>query len=274
MSKQDEMDEDSLEHEDEEYAESRAARFLPAAVLTIAVLGFGGLAWHAYRSGTTPLRDDEVLLVEAEKAPLKEKPADPGGMQFPHQDKTVFDTVASGAPKPAPVERVMPGAEEPVNMAAANNAQPAENSASPAAELANKSPSAGGEVPAEEAPKPAEEAAKPAEEKPVEIKEVPVATPPQPKPAEKKVEKVAEKPASGSQSLQLGAYRSEAEAKSEWAKLIKKFPTQLAGKSPSYTKVEVQGKGSFTRLRVSGFKDAKSVCTVLSAKGQPCMMVK
>lgn len=294
--------------EEEEYEEEaggrRFARFLPAAVLSLAVLGFGSLAWHAYRSGTTELREDEILLVEAEKSPLKEKPADPGGLKFPHQDKTIFDNIAAAPAKPAQVERVMPGAEEPAAIAANTPveaiAEPAPAASAPAvaaaqepvpnaAELAAKSPASGGPAPASvPAPAVAEDitpaapeptALKPAAPETVEVKEVPVQThaeEPAPAPVKKAETKPAKKPeaaaASGSGTLQLGAFRSEADAKAEWNKLAKKHSV-LQGKSPSYVRADLGAKGVFTRLRVGGFKDAKSACAQLSAKGQACMVV-
>src|SRR5690606_18973570 len=50
------------------------------------------------------------------KTPIKEKPADPGGMQFPNQDKTIFDTFNGNAtPTAQNVERILPSPEEPMS---------------------------------------------------------------------------------------------------------------------------------------------------------------
>ena len=58
------------------------------------VAGFVALAWYAYHAGTQSVKDEDLIVVEADKTPMKEKPVDPGGMQFPNQDKTIFDTFA------------------------------------------------------------------------------------------------------------------------------------------------------------------------------------
>ncbi|MBV8938296.1 MAG: hypothetical protein JO089_00460, partial [Alphaproteobacteria bacterium] len=91
------------------------SRVIPGAVLLLAGIGFIALAWYAYTTGTRTLNDDELMVVEADKTPVKEKPLDPGGMKFPHQDKMIFEAI-SGAPAPAPAheEHVTPSPEEPV----------------------------------------------------------------------------------------------------------------------------------------------------------------
>jgi len=94
--------------------ESSIARWVPAVVVMSAIIGFVALAWYAYHAGTQSLNEDEVLVVEADKTPMKEKPADPGGMQFPNQDKTIFETFSANGQAPAKVERVLPSPEEPM----------------------------------------------------------------------------------------------------------------------------------------------------------------
>lgn len=92
----------------------RVERWLPAVVVVSALTGFSVLAWYAYHAGTQSTRDEDLLVVEAEKTPMKEKPLDPGGMKFPNQDKTIFETFAGGNNAPAKVERVLPMPEEPI----------------------------------------------------------------------------------------------------------------------------------------------------------------
>jgi len=77
------------------------------------VAGFVALAWYAYHAGTQSVKDEDLLVVEADKTPMKEKPVDAGGMQFPDQDKTIFETFGNAKQLPK-VERVLPTPEEPV----------------------------------------------------------------------------------------------------------------------------------------------------------------
>ncbi len=90
------------------------ARILPPLVLMCAFGGFVALAIYAYKAGSQSVNEGELMVIEADKTPMKEKPQDPGGMQFPNQDKTIFNTIASGSGQPPAVERVLPAPEEPI----------------------------------------------------------------------------------------------------------------------------------------------------------------
>ncbi len=105
------MDRDPLS---EENVVSPVMRWLPRLVVVGTMVGFVALAWYAYRTGTQSVRDEDLLVVEADKTPVKEKPTDPGGMKFPNQDKTIFETFANNAQTPPKVERLMPAPEEPM----------------------------------------------------------------------------------------------------------------------------------------------------------------
>jgi hypothetical protein len=100
--------------EEGEETASSLARWLPRVVVVVAVGGFAGLAWYAYHSGAQSIKEEDLLVVEAEKGPMKEKPTDPGGMKFPNQDKTIYDTFANSGQGGDKVERVLPAPEEPI----------------------------------------------------------------------------------------------------------------------------------------------------------------
>lgn len=89
---------------------SRAMSWL---VLGVAVVGFGALAYYAYQSGSQSVADGQMLVVNAEEGPIKEAPADAGGEQFPHKDKTIYDAL-SPYRTDQKVETLLPQAEEPV----------------------------------------------------------------------------------------------------------------------------------------------------------------
>ena len=92
----------------------RVEKWLPAVVVISALTGFSVLAWYAYTTSTQSANEEDLLIVEAEKTQMKEKPLDPGGMKFPNQDKTVFETFSNGSQQPPKVERVLPAPEEPM----------------------------------------------------------------------------------------------------------------------------------------------------------------
>lgn len=296
--------EDPLFHEE---PQSMLGKILPPLVLICAFGGFVALAIYAYKAGSQSVNEGELMVVEADKTPLKEKPEDPGGMQFPNQDKTIFETFSNN--QPAKVERVLPTPEEPIKepdaagTASWVNDKLASSAGTPATPAAPagveqvfgnedaapvKEPEApaqppqvmnvqeelgkqavGADVAATPAAAPEPVTAAPVdlmpkssvEEKPVVKAEAPV-----------KKEAPKAKPSAGKSLVQLGAYKSEADAKADFAKIQKKYAV-LAGKTPVINRADLGEKGVFFRLRVST-DDAKALCSKLSASGQACMVVK
>lgn len=254
------------------------ARFIPAAVVISAFAGFVALAWYAYHNGAQSLKEEDLIVVEADKTPIKDKPLDPGGMKFPNQDKTIFENFSGNMPSPPKVERVLPQPEEPMPRTAENTqtttwvndklAKPAEGAA---ASDAPKDAPVARELPkvADLTYTPPPETAQDTSKAPGDIKTFAAPT----KPAEKPVAEAApvKSASKGSGKIQLGAYRSEKEAQVAFAKIQKNF-SDLEGKKSQVVKADLGDKGIFYRLRVIGV-DAKALCQKLSTKGQPCIAV-
>jgi hypothetical protein len=256
----------------------RVVRWLPTVVVVSALAGFVGLAWYAYNTGAQSMQEDQLLVVEADKAPMKEKPLDPGGMKFPNQDKTIFDTFAGSAPPPR-VERVLPAPEEPmprdmdtsgtktwINDKLQKEAPPPaaqeqvigekkpEEATAPSDQ---QSPVVSYSKPAEAVPPPPAAESKPAESKPVEAAPAP----------QEKLAKIADT----SVKVQLGAYRSEKEAKAAWQKMQQTHKA-LFERTPIIVKADLGAKGIYYRLRTGGFAstaEAKAFCGQLT--GQACI---
>ena len=135
--------------------------------LVAVLIVIGGL-WLA-SSFIWPEDNGQPVLLKADNTPFKTKPDDKGGLQIPHQDKLIFNTLSSDG-KPITVERILPGPETPMNAPQAN--------ADPIVPTVVNQPKI------EPTPQPVEptKAAEKVQEKPVE------------KPAEKVPEKPAEKP--------------------------------------------------------------------------------
>ncbi len=300
----------------DEQPQGTLARILPPLVLICAFGGFVALAIYAYRAGTQSVGDGELMVIEADKTPIKEKPEDPGGMQFPNQDKTIFETFANGQ-QPAKVERVLPTPEEPMpqdadasgttswvneKLATATPAAPAgaeqvfgDEDAAPAApvtpQVVNVQEALGKQAveAAPSAPAPVAEPV-PEQTKAVELTPKSAFNPPAKEPVKEVVKEeklevketapapvekpkaVAVKPSAGKQLVQLGAYKSEVEAKGDFVKIQKKHAA-LAGKSAVINRADLGDKGVFYRLRVAT-DDAKALCAKLSGSGQACMVVK
>lgn len=96
-------------------------RWIPTIIVFCVVAGFFTLSWYAYHAGMQSVKEEDLLIVEADTGPLKEKPSDPGGMQFPNQDKTIFETFGNTESKPQRVERILPTPEEPMSKDAEDN---------------------------------------------------------------------------------------------------------------------------------------------------------
>lgn len=81
---------------DEDDYEGDGLRWMSVVVVLLVVLGFVSLAWYAYRSGGSSTVEGDVPTIEADAGPLKVAPSDPGGMDIPNQDKTVYEAITQG----------------------------------------------------------------------------------------------------------------------------------------------------------------------------------
>ena len=266
-------------------------------VLGVAVLGFGALAYYAYQSGSQSVADGQMQIVQAEPGPIKEAPADPGGEQFPHKDKTIYDALSPYRTDEQKVETLLPTPEEPVIPEPAVGTAEAKDkgttsfvnktTAPTEMETAEATTDEGDDEPkTTPAPLAKPLAAAPAKLETVEVKEAPVATKPAPtpvreapKPAPVVVKKpepvkpapVAATPTGGDYKIQLGAVGSDAEARALWSKVTAKSGDVVKG-SPIIVKADVNGK-TFYRVRATGFASAdaaKKACATLSSRGQAC----
>jgi len=96
------------------------------------------------------------------------------------------------------------------------------------------------------------------------------------KPAPPAAPKSAAKPAAteGSYGIQLGAFKSSADAANRrWAHLTKEYPKLLAGLSPTVSPKK-GASGTLYRLQVTGLteKHASALCKSLKAKSQGCVL--
>ena len=57
------------------------------------LLIFSGVTWYAYNAGVDHAGEGALPVVKAEPGEIKVKPGDPGGTNFAHQDKTVYDKI-------------------------------------------------------------------------------------------------------------------------------------------------------------------------------------
>jgi cell division protein FtsN len=212
----------------------------------------------------------------------------------PHEVKDDEDSTSADTPAPAPATTTY------VNKSLAGGASNADSADAKAAGKSTKNAPAPLKMP--EAPVEAKAATPAAKPMPTTEVKVAAATPPSASaptfvnespvvgtkaaapapakaataPAKKAESKPATKPVAaatskGDYKVQLGAFKSEAEAQANWKKITGKFPGTIGG-SPIIVKADLSN-GTFYRLRASGFaseSDAKAACAKLTAAKQPC----
>jgi cell division protein FtsN len=115
----------------------------------------------------------------------------------------------------------------------------------------------------------------PSSAKPPAAAPAPVPTPPTGSPA--KVAKPAATPAAtaGSYGIQLGAFKSSADAANQrWAHLSKAYPKLLTGLSPTVAPKKSTA-GTLYRLQVAELteKHARAICKSLKAQSQACILI-
>jgi len=100
--------------------------------------------------------------------------------------------------------------------------------------------------------------------------------PAKPSPAAAKPVVAAPSRPSGAFVLQIGAYKSEAEARGAWRAYEAKHPL-VGGYEPDIRKADLAGKGTWYRLRIGAFPssaDAGTLCEKLKADGATCFPAK
>lgn len=238
---------------------SRLPLLIVIALLVLAA--FGGVVWLAYTQGVQKGREGAPRIITAEQGPVRTAPANPGGTT-PYEGLKIYE-------QPAP-----PDAEEAPAASTPATVKPAAEATAPAAPAFEKS-TAEAEPSKTETPKTApaatSEAATPA-------KPAPVKTAAADQPAAAKPAPVAQAPAAsgGAFVLQIGAYKSEEEAKAAWAVYERKHPL-VGGYSPDIQRVDLGDKGVWYRLRVGSFADragASAFCDKLMADGGGCFPAK
>ena len=240
---------------EDDYLPARSARKSLLFGALIGLAAAAGAAWYILGSGGSPQTAGprEVPVVKSEKAPVKVRPADPGGMEVLNQDKMVYDRVGKGAAKPE-VEHLLPQPASPKDLPKSGDA------------LGN------GMAPL---PPPMTAPAKPAEPaKPAAMPFARVETVKPAAPAPAASEKIT---ATGAWQVQLAALKEESRAKSEWTRAMKVAPAILGNLPHEVVRADLGAKGVFYRLRAGGFaarEQAEQVCESLKAKGIGCVVAK
>lgn len=241
------------------------------AIVLLVLAAFAGAAWYAYNWGLGEVAPDTLPVIEAEPGPIKSRPESPGGMEVPYQDQAVLNDATPDPDRPQ-VERLLPPPETPTPPAPLQEqaaSAPQEDEPVPAV------PEASAEAPSETAaaePQATTEAPEPAPEAAPEptAESAPEATP-------EAAEVAPSAPAAGDWVVQLASLKSRDGVTAEWGRLQDKFPELLGPRALDIQSAEIEGQGTFHRLRVGYFADraaAVAFCERLKAGGQDCLATR
>lgn len=194
--------------------------------------------------------------IAADAGPVRERPAEAGGMQVDHQDKAVLE-IGDGAQTSTRVE-IGAQPEQPVKEIPDIPADTAEDAAAGTDTIGDLAAAA-------------VESEKPVDREAEKATAPPVQAPPAPSPA------VSQQPVAtaGQYLVQLGAYGSEQSAATAWRTIKARFPRDLDSLEPSYVPVQ-SGDRTLYRLRVgmlASRASADAVCISLRTQQQACFVV-
>jgi hypothetical protein len=299
--------------EDDDVEGSRLPLLIVLALLVLAM--FGGVVWLAYTQGVARGRGETPVLTAAAGPERVAPPGGGGASgTVPYQGFKIYEQpapsddevdnapkppAAAEAPKPAPVAQapaaskpapVMAPAPAPAAMSAAPPkpaptpapAKPAPKSVASLIQQANTAPPPAKPAAAAKpvAPPPAmKQALVPPPAATGAPRQLGLATTPPPaaaKPIPAVPAPAAAKPAfAGGYVLQIGAYKSQADAEAAWKTYKGRHAALLSGYSENIQQADLGDKGTWYRLRVGGLGDrevALALCDRLKADGGACIL--
>ncbi len=277
--------------------QKKSRRGLWLAVGLIVLLGGGaGAAWHFLAGGLLIDPDGETPLVKADAAPIKVRPASPGGLDVPDRDKLVYDRIEGNGERSV-VERLLPPPEAPAPMPAPKAPEKAEAVEVPVKPKAEPKPEPVAEAPAPPPPPPPVPGAEKEEPAPSVAEVMNAMSPPPPPPEPKKPEVKqtpveAPKPAKqvatavqssgvktkGSFKVQLAAVRDQTKIDGEWKRLLRKHTDLLGSLSLDVMRADLgAAKGIYYRMRAGplGSEDAaRALCKKLTERKVGCLVIR
>ncbi|MEY4965915.1 MAG: hypothetical protein RL274_1498 [Pseudomonadota bacterium] len=268
--------------EDDDVEGSRLPLLIVLALLVLAM--FAGVVWLAYTQGVARGRGETPILTAA-NGPEKVAPQQAGGTNVPYQGFKIYEQpappddaadtapvdaakpapppVVTETPKPAPAVAAPPPATAPQTATVAAKPAPAK----PAPPKTVASLIQQGQTLPPPAMKPAMTTAAPAG--PATGAPRALGAPATPAPV------AAAPAAAGAYVLQIGAFKSPAEADTAWRAYRARHSALLTGYNSDVQQANLGEKGTWYRLRIAGFGDrevASALCDRLKADGGGCFL--
>ncbi|PQA86118.1 SPOR domain-containing protein [Hyphococcus luteus] len=263
------------EFDDEE--DDRGLSGFAVLIMGIVMIGaFVSVVWIAYKQGMKVGRDGgavETPYVAADPDPIKIETAEDGTPVA--EDREVYD--ALDGEEGEPVTTLAEGPEEPVDRS------PEDAIGALSAEAEEAAAGMNDEVEDRLADLEAQDAEvldnEPAAQEPVDTGPATVSVKPAPASTSASSSSSgsagAVDAASGTHVVQVGAFRSNDEAMSQWGRMETKLGDYLSGKGPDVERADLGDRGVYYRLRVGPFSssdDAKTYCAGLKDRGQDCLV--
>lgn len=258
------------EFEDEE--DERGLSGFAVLIMGLVMIGaFFSVVWIAYQQGLKNApQTAQAPYVAADPEPIKIETADAGETVVDREVYDVFDGEAS-----APATVLAEGPEEPVERGVSDPIGELAADAEAAAEAVSD------EVEDRLASLKQEDAKELGAAPETDNRPTVTATPPtnasatSPRPVVRT--RTAADALSGSHVLQVGAFRSDAEALAQWARMQANMGDFLEGKSEDIERADLGDRGVYHRLRIGPFATsaaASEYCAGLKARGQDCLIKK
>jgi len=261
----------------------RSQQIFLSAVLGIGLAGL--VSWFIFSPEYSKIENVEIPVVRRPQTAVKVQPADPGGMEIPNQDKTIYDIVEKKADTEERVEKLLPPPEDPValEIQSPNESQEiVENKESDVVAAAEEILQAQEQAAAADMGDKAviEKEVVSIKERPIETVEAPVV-----KAKEEFVNKVKQEAVgsdkkedipSGRWQVQLISSPNSAAVDKAWKDLKRKYPALESLPHETET-ADLGSKGLFYRLMVGAFMDrgdADKLCNTIKNSGGTCLVKK
>lgn len=268
-------DEDYQEYDEFDDDEDRGLSGFAVLIMGIVMIGaFVSVVWIAYNQGMKVGRDGaavETPYVAADPEPIKIESADSGETA---PGREVYDALDGAAEEP--VTTLAEGPEEPVDRTVDDTIGALAAEAEQAAEdVSDEVSDRLASLQEEDAAVLGSDAS--TDNRPVEAATAPstVSVKPAVPPASgNTASSTAPSVSGGTHVVQVGAFRSNAEAMAQWGRMQTKLGDFLNDKGPDIERADLGDRGVYHRLRVGPFASsdaAKTYCAGLKERGQDCL---